>query len=168
MTSKRLWYHHDGSVLTLLSSVHVGNEVIISSNRTCRLLFSETTRPNARARVRPERPHRVQGRQNDLGRSDWSSSIFDRYIDTFPARGTDYAHYIDLSPLRSLTFLRPWSTESWPRLLLFTTKSRSHYVQLNGLNVRLSRPLLPPLFYYWRELCTSVVVKVVLLKFIYS
>ena len=91
-------------------------------------------------------------------------SIFDRYINTFPARGADYAHYIDLSPLRSLTFLRPWSTESWPRLLLFTTKSRSHYVQLNGLNVRLSRPLLPPLFYYWRELCISVVVKVVLLS----
>ena len=66
-TSKRLCYHHDGSVLTLLSSVHVGNEVIIISNRTCRLLFSETTRPNARARVRPERPHRVQGRRNDLG-----------------------------------------------------------------------------------------------------
>ena len=43
------------------TSQYVGNEVIISGNRTCRLLFSETTRPNARARVRPERPQRVQG-----------------------------------------------------------------------------------------------------------
>ena len=70
---------------------------------------------------------------------------------------------IGLTPPRYLTFRCPWSAESWPRLLLFTTKSRSHY-SMGSMFVFLVLSFLPFSIKYWRELCTSVVVKVVLLS----